>query len=396
MKTTILLFVIISILSIPVLADTIHPSKETIKNSVVNSGDFTRLWHVMKKAKDGEEITIATIGGSITVGAAVSKDKRWATQAAKWWQDKFPNTKINFINAGIGATASDMGAHRAYNDMLKYKPDVIIVEFTVNDNVNQYPKETYEGLIRQCLAMKNQPAVISLMTMDSWCNNMQDIHMDVVKYYNLPTASFKNAFMPEITTGKILDIKETLMPDGVHPNEYGHQSLADFITVNFFDKAYKTIPKNIDTIQIPTLKKPLISDTYQYTKLYNANYLKPIINTGWNIKKTDDLTSTFGASWVTDTPGSKLKFELEGDTISLIYFRSPQNMGMLEVTLDNQKPVILDCCFANGWGDYWALNTLARGLNKGKHTVEIKLLSEKNPASNGYKAEIIAILEAGK
>jgi len=76
---------------------------------------------VFAKAKRGEKVVVDVIGGSITEGALASApDKRWASLVAQWWRDTFPKAKIEFINAGIGATGSDIGAHRAFRHLLKF------------------------------------------------------------------------------------------------------------------------------------------------------------------------------------------------------------------------------------------------------------------------------------
>src|SRR5215472_7128613 len=60
---------------------------EVLKRSIVSEGDPTRLWRVMFKAKRGEPITVATIGGSITQGSVAQKTaNRYANVMAAWWQ----------------------------------------------------------------------------------------------------------------------------------------------------------------------------------------------------------------------------------------------------------------------------------------------------------------------
>lgn len=42
---------------------------EMIKNSLISTGNNVRIKKVIEKAKNGEDVTIAYIGGSITEGA---------------------------------------------------------------------------------------------------------------------------------------------------------------------------------------------------------------------------------------------------------------------------------------------------------------------------------------
>ncbi len=88
-------------------ADELDPT--WLNRCVVDAGDFSRLQIAMAKASRGDAITIAAIGGSITAGAAASaEENRWPNQAAAWWRARFPQTEVRFINAGIGATGSDI------------------------------------------------------------------------------------------------------------------------------------------------------------------------------------------------------------------------------------------------------------------------------------------------
>ena len=124
--------------------------------------DLTMLQAVMNRAKAGEDITVATIGGSITAGTA-SSDKSKTSYSAifcDWWEDTFPDTSVTLINAGIGATTSYLGVHRVQEDVIDKGADVCIVEFSVNDYSDGYYTQTYESLIARLLA--NDVAVILL------------------------------------------------------------------------------------------------------------------------------------------------------------------------------------------------------------------------------------------
>ena len=46
---------------------------------------------------------------------------------------RFPASRVETINAGIPATGSDFGAQRVDRDVLVHRPDVVFIEFAVND-----------------------------------------------------------------------------------------------------------------------------------------------------------------------------------------------------------------------------------------------------------------------
>ena len=88
-----------------------------IENSLMTMGDTSRMVNVMKKAANGEEITIGYIGGSITEGLTAGADLCWAKLTYDALCEMFPNTKINYVNAGLSGTPSILGVVRAERDL---------------------------------------------------------------------------------------------------------------------------------------------------------------------------------------------------------------------------------------------------------------------------------------
>ena len=125
--------------------------------------EYSRLLACMKRAAAGEELTIGFFGGSITQGSLASSDTlTYAYQVYKWWCDTFKDAVFHYVNGGIGGTTSHFGVSRAYEDVLMYQPDVVVVDFSVNDDADEFFQETYEGVIRKLLSFRTKPAVLVL------------------------------------------------------------------------------------------------------------------------------------------------------------------------------------------------------------------------------------------
>ncbi len=366
-----------------------NPTPEMTSRSLLTLGDTSRLTNVMLKARQGQKIVVSTIGGSITEGAGATKpENRWANLSAQWWINKFPNTEVQFVNAGIGATGSNIGAHRAAQDLLRFKPDLVIVEFAVNDANTEFAAETLEGLTRQILKQPNNPAVMYIFTTNTIGGNAQEWHSKVGYHYKLPMISERDAVYPEFQSGAIK--WEDIMPDGIHPNDIGHKYMADFI-YNLLDKVYDSLPDNNKLKPIKRIPKPLISDTFEYTNMFTGSDMNLISNNGWS----QTVFWRNADAWESSAPGSTIEFEVEGETISITYFRLRSDMGMADVQIDNNPPIKLNGWFEATWGGYseWAL--LARNLEPGKHRVKIRLLHEKAEESKGHKFQILSIMTAG-
>src|SRR4051812_42139077 len=98
-----------------------------------------------KVATPGADVKIAYFGGSITA------QEGWRPKTLAYFQKTYPNAKITQINAAIGGTGSDLGVFRLKHDVLDFKPDLLFVEFAVNDG-GQSPANIFkymEGIVRQ-------------------------------------------------------------------------------------------------------------------------------------------------------------------------------------------------------------------------------------------------------
>ena len=351
--------------------------------SLVSTGDLNRVWQVMTKARRGEKITVAAIGGSITQGAKASKPElRYGNLVAEWWRKTFPKAEVVFVNAGIGATGSNFGALRAQRDLLSSQPDFVVVEYSVNDGNTQAAAETLEGLIRQILKQPNQPAAVQLFMMHQGGGNAQEWHGKVGAHYSLPRVSFRDALWPEIKAGRVA--WDAVMADDVHPNDPGHACAAEYVT-SLLDSALKNLRQGL---AVPPLPAPLFSDLYEHTSLFEAPDLKPVTNSGWTLDTT-------WKNWASDRPGSVIEFEIEGTAIFSMHFVVKRAMGKAKLQVDGGAPVVYDGWFNQTWGGYRSTNLLAKDLKPGKHIVRVELLEEKNPGSDGHEFKLFGLGAAG-
>ena len=253
--------------------------KEVMSRSIVSAGNQARLYNFFMRAEAGNPLTIGVLGGSITQGAACSKPEfRYHGIIMDWLRHKFPKSQFKLVNAGIGATASDYGALRCERDLLLKKPDLVVLEFAVNDNPpSKAYAETYEGVVRQILNAPGHPALILLFMMWKDGHNAQKWQTKIGTHYTLPMISYRDALWPEIKTGK-LQWKE-LSPDIVHPNQNGH-SFAGKLLCSYLNQAWNACKKTTNH-KAPSLPEPLLTNRYEKCVLYDGPTLKPILNRGW-------------------------------------------------------------------------------------------------------------------
>ncbi len=349
-------------------------AKQYLEASIINKGDITRLKACMKRASEGDKLVIGYLGGSITMGSLATVQERcYAYLSHLWWKDNFPQAEIAFINAGIGATTSQFGVARVEEDLLAYKPDVVFIEFTVNDEANAHFQETYEGLIRKVYGHETAPAVITLQNAfyhDGVC--AEAIHTPIAKYYDLPCVSFKKAVVERVMDGEIIETDIT--PDHLHPNDAGHRLLAD--TVRYYLDCVKE-EQEADTPANVEVKMPMTKNRYENSiRLRNQNLVLKK-NQGFvpDTSVQEHITHIFKNGWEAKEAGAFLEFEAEAACLAIQYRRTMQHPApSMKVIVDGREVKVLNGEFDETWGDLIALETIFEEDTKTLHQVRLELV----------------------
>ena len=279
-----------------------------IRRGLVSQGDTSRLKAVFEKARRGEPVTVAAVGGSITAGGRQTQDpaNRYIEQVWKWFEVHFPNSKISFVNAGIGGTNSFYGAMRLQRDVLAKNPDLVIVEWAVNNLPDKDFAESYEGVLRQLLQSPRNIAVIELFFMHKDGENAQMWQEILGRHYGLPMVSFRDAWFPELTSGRTQ--WDDLYADVVHPKDAGHL-LASKLLVKLLDTS---VALKADSTQVTELPPPVISNAYENCLFSIYESLQPVANTGWERSSDQKF-------WESSKAGDSIEFEFSGQFLFVGY-----------------------------------------------------------------------------
>ncbi len=209
---------------------------QALKDSVMSPGNNVRLKNVIDRAQNGEAITLATIGGSITEGAGATTYKDcWAARFQREFLKAYgteEGTNVYLVNAGVGGTPSPFGYMRYRREIVDRVPsmdadglpDIVVIEFSVNDWQEPTNHRCFESMVKEILDAPNEPAVILLFAVFRNGFNLQDELKRIGKNYDLMMVSVKDGFY-DLFDKKIK--KDGFFSDEYHPTSLGHRIYTD-------------------------------------------------------------------------------------------------------------------------------------------------------------------------
>lgn len=338
------------------------------ERGLINEGDTSRLAAAMKKAQNGEDITVAVIGGSITQGTAASNNALcYGSLFFQWWQEKFPECNVNTVNAGIGGTNSYLGVNRVDDQVLSYDPDVVVVEFSVNDTDKVLNKYSYDSLVRKILSYESNPAVILLFTTQEDGTSLQETHKEIGTAYDLPMLSYREVVYPEVAAGT-LDWK-AISPDNIHPNDAGHGLIGQLLG-RYLDGIYDELD-SISSEVTPFTADGYTKDYYKNAKMYFPSTLETQLD-GFEVGSNTVYPDKFPENWVTENGGT-ITFEADFQTLGMFYLKTTDGKGgKYEIYVDGERQKTIDSDFSGGWGNYGATDSVSINQTSEHHSVEIK------------------------
>ena len=344
------------------------------------------LPHVFAKLKAHKPVTVAWFGGSITEGAGASRgdETSYRGLVGHWFTTTFPQSHVTNINASIGGTGSDLGAFRLGRDVLTHKPDLVFVEFAVNDG--GAPEATIdramEGIVRQIRRADPDTDICFVYTfVVGWLPDFQagrlvpSVQRDenVAAHYGIPSVNVAAPAAEKLNAGTMTTAE--FSKDGVHPTDVGYRIYADaligFLEAQRDDRAR---PRR------HPLPPPLRLDTLETARMIGADTITPA--PGWSLTDTD-MTGRFPHLLVSNTPGATQTVAFSGPILAMYYVLGPDT-GAFDYRIDGGAWQTMDPfdVFAK---DYFRAHyrLLAEGLPDTAHTLTLKVRAEHSPDSKG-------------
>ena len=355
----------------------------SIKKSLVSKNNNYLVKKVLEKMRVGEEVIISTLGGSVTEGAGPSSyTQGYAYQFKDMFTEKYAANKdmVKFVPAGIGGTPSPMGLVRYQKDVVDKggrDPDLLIIEFAVNDWLECSKTRAMEYLVRN--ALEHNTAVIMLYGAATY-NNQQAQIKPVADFYKLPQVSVSDGLRGSGINQQ--NGSKVYYTDMVHPTKNGHTFMARCI-LNLIDE--------IDASPID--EKAAIPDGYKnenpfikFTTIYGDTQDKNVsIKPGSFDHKDDAIQAymhggkSFPQNWSRSPSTSSGTANNEAFTMTLnckslimIYKNANNNsFGKAEVFVDGQSKGTYAGHEEGGWNNCMVVMIIDEATSS-QHTVEIK------------------------
>lgn len=352
------------------------------------------IGNTLAKLRAGESVNVAYLGGSITMADG------WRPKTTARLQKSYPNAKIHEIHAAISGTGSYLGMFRLGRDVLQHKPDLLFVEFAVNDG-GVPPNEEWaqmESIVRQTWAQNPETDIVFVYTFCvgfTKCVRNKELPVSasamemLADFYGIPSINFMNRVVQLESEGKLvfkpddgaqaqakIDAGAMLWSnDGTHPLDAGHE-----LYLTDIERAFAAMNDLPPVNHASKLKTKFVENVPE--NLNMTDVTPEMLEGNW--RKVEPTEPCFGFSrfldtlWTTDEPGAKLTFQFQGSEAQIYDVVGP-TAGQFRVTADGaeQKNPLSRCdayC-VNYYSFRITSSFIVQGLDPTqRHTVTLELL----------------------
>ncbi len=356
----------------------------TVKELQIRNG----IHQFIQKAQKIDTLTVAYLGGSIT------EQDGWRVYSQQTIKKSFPKLHIIEVNATIGGTGSDFGVFRLAESVLKHKPDLLFVEFAVNDDgmPAQKIQTNIESIIRLTKVANPLTDIVLVYTLkEDFLSVLKEkkypvsvVTMEkVADHYGLASINYIPEVYKRLMSNElIIKNKEknvnnipVFSPDGVHPyTETGHKIYAEV-----FERSFSKILKVKPTKANKQLPEPVSTNCLQNPKTIPFSYLyakgKWEKQQAFSSKIQRQINTLNAQIFKTAGSDNSISFRFRGTAVGFSDLLGPGS-GRVLVEIDNTiKDTILRF---DAWSGSWRLSyKVYQGLADKEH--EVKLTAINTP-----------------
>lgn len=367
------------------------------------------LPNVYAKMKNGENITVAYFGGSVTEGMGQSSSGNcWRDLSCKWLDETYG--KVNGVKfeqkryGPLGGTGTDLNVYRV-NYALMYDTDtpadLLFIEYAIND--------FYEGLGYDGSAYYLESIIRNVRTNNPTCDIVVCIttdyaradtdysnakaHADVAEFYGIPVVWMGKQLWNEIVTenGGVApssyydSVWKKYFLDNVHPIDAGYKKYFEYLRDDIL-KPNLDDNENFSTkVTEYELPEKLFKDTFKSTSKYYGKelltdaYMIPVSGVSGDEVSENAPDYNPGSSEITTRKdGAVLRLKYNSKNGGLFYVKNTQ-AGSFKYSVDGKEYVKVDLYDSRSIAYYYTI--FFEEETAQEHTVDI-IFEETKPGTN--------------
>ena len=241
-----------------------------------------------QRARAGDALNVVFFGGSLTWGSNATDPNVTSYRAltSERLREKYPKARFRFFDAALGGTGSQTAAYRLQRDVLRHRPDLVFLDFSLNDDLDNPSEDklaAYESLIRRILLEGRCPVQTVILAGKGHVTRRTPAqvpgrlkHREIAAAYSVPIGDALEHIHGLIAAGKA-DANEIWPYDPIHPCDLGYQL--------YFDAAWQGFEAAVESrarCEVPA--KMLRSDDYMHWNRVRISSLGTLPE-GWTVTK---------------------------------------------------------------------------------------------------------------
>ena len=345
-----------------------------------------------------KKLTVGFFGGSITEGTGASSlhQTSWRANITRYLKETYPEAEITAVNAAVGGTGTDLGLFRLGHDLLQYHPNLVFIEFATNDSENPRDEQfkCYESCLRQILTKDPTTEIVCVFTITKYIEeklltfgdfDSRTAQTILAYHYGLDMVNLGEHLRMAVAKNGGDWMKYTI--DNVHPNDDGYLVMTEAMK----NALVRLLAETPDALQEKAVPAPYCEESViPYGDLVEMRDIIGGVD-GWTFVDKP-FKWRFPHYVSADGIGSELTYEFEGRDFG-IYHVADNESGILEMTLDGKETKLVclwdEACKGYSRGSY---KIPFKNLEKGRHTVKLRVSEQKHAESLGNKCSIFALL----
>lgn len=310
----------------------------------------TPLYNTYYKLTKENKLTVVYFGSSVSSGYGSKNSEESSMRAlmSKWLDDTFPNADITHFNSTISAGGSMLGAFRCVHDVCALDPDLVFIEFSIND-VYSYTtydnaKVYYESIIRQIKEGSPDCEIVMLYPTDQThirenATALYDQALaaeEIAAYYKIPSINLAGSIAEAFDYTNDSEWAKYFI-DIVHPTDSGYALYFDIIKEFFetqlvYGASFTTQP-NIQ--ELP----PKLTTVEFAPKIYYANELDIIENKNFAFSNESywKTANPYSGYIYPTSENNQLKLKFTGNNVALFAEYGSENRLIYKIDSDHER-----------------------------------------------------------